>query len=363
MAITVRKIFRLFLFTVITAGCARLEDPAKEYTYQIPDGSNEFQVSSLAAEGMREEGITELTNRIIREDYKRVDGLLILRNNKLVYEQYFHGYRVDILHNMFSAAKSITSILAGIALDRELLDSLETPVVQLLPEYTSFQQPDVWKEQITVEDLLNMTSGLACDDWYEDTESKMQQSPDWVKFTLDLPVKYEPGTQASYCTGCAVVLGRILENRSGLSLEAFANEYLFGPLDITQYKWHTMPDGKPSGGGLFFLRPRDMAKVGLLMLNEGVWNGEVVVSEEWVQQSMENHVQLPGSLAGYGNLWWKQTLVEDTETCFASGNGGQHIFIVPSKALVVVFTGGNQNTSLGLQNFNMLNEYIIPSIL
>lgn len=343
--------------------CQQLKDPNPNYVYRVPDSTqNEFTVSSLEAEGIDEMLISGMTDLIVREEYKRIDGLLILRNNKLVYENYFHGYTDDVPHNVFSAGKSITSILIGIALDKGFIDSVETPVVKMLPEYTEFKNPDPRKDDITVEDLLNMNSGLDCDDWYQHTEDKMQKAPDWVKFTFDLPVVYDPGSHGSYCTGCAVVLGRVIENQSGLSLQEFAAQYLFEPLNITTYQWHIMPDGNASGGGLFFIRPRDMAKIGLLMLNGGQLNGQEIVSEDWVQQSSMKKIKLPGPFDGYGYLWWKQAFRDGIETYFADGNGGQQIFIIPSEQLVLVFTGGNQNTSVGLQNFEIVNDYILPAL-
>lgn len=358
-----RNALYIFLFTVcFMLSCEKLSDPDPNYTYSIPDSAqSDFVVSSLEAEGMDEALITQLTNLMIREEYKRIDGLLILRNNKLIYENYFHGYSNDILHNMFSAGKSITSILVGIAIDKGFINSVNTPVTQLLPEYESFKNPDSRKDKITIEHLLNMTSGLDCEDWYQYTEEQMQQSNDWVKFTFDLPMIKDPGTHGSYCTGCAVTLGRVIENQSGLSLEEFANEYLFIPLNITSYKWHIMRDGKASGAGLFFLAPRDMAKIGLLMLNDGMQNGKQIVSKEWVRQSSQNKVKLL-AFDGYGYLWWKQAFLNDIETYFADGNGGQHIFIVPSKELVIIFTGGNQNTGIGGQNFQIVNNYILAAI-
>jgi CubicO group peptidase (beta-lactamase class C family) len=358
-----RLALNIFSFTIVfTASCGNLDDPSADYVYDPPNSAaNEFSISSLQDESMDEGVITQMTNLIIREKYKRIDALLILRNNKLIYENYFHGYSPDIAHNIFSAGKSITAILAGIAIDKGFIDSLNAPVTQVLPEYQSFKNPDPRKDRITIKHLLNMTAGLDCEDWYQHTEDQMQQSDDWVKFTFDLPMIDEPGAQGSYCTGCAVTLGRIIENQSGLSLQQFADKYLFKPLNIAGYKWHIMPDGRASGGGLFFLRPRDMAKIGLLMLNNGVYMGQQVVSAEWVQQSRQNTIKLPGPFDGYGYLWWKQGFHNEIEAYFADGNGGQSIFIVPSKQLVLVFTGGNQNTAVGLQIFQMINDYILPA--
>jgi hypothetical protein len=214
--LTDKKIFGIFLLNFcLLISCERLVDPDANYTYHPPDSaSNEFSVSSFTEEGMDETMVTQLTNLIIREQYKRIDAMLILRNNKLVYENYFHGYSSDIEHNIFSAGKSITSILVGIAIDKGFIKSVDTPIVEMLPEYTSLKNPDPRKNEITVANLLNMSSGLDCDDSYQHTESLMQKSNDWVKFTLDLPVVHEPGSQGSYCTGCPVTLGRIIETKA-----------------------------------------------------------------------------------------------------------------------------------------------------
>jgi CubicO group peptidase (beta-lactamase class C family) len=357
-----RSFFYLFSMGVCCiTSCAQFHDPDAQYTYEVPrSAQGEFTVSSLTAEAM-DESVAHVTDLIAGEHYKRIDAMLIARNGKLVYENYFHGHSGDVLHNIFSAGKSITSILAGIAIDKGFLENVNTPVVQLLPEYKDFKNADPRKDSITVEDFLNMRSGLACDDWYQGTESDMQRSRDWVKFTLDLPMISNPGEQGSYCTGCSVTLGRIIENRSGLTLQEFANRYLFQPLGIATYQWHIMPDGKASGGGLFFLRPRDMVKVGLLMLNGGAYNGQQVVSKAWVDRCTMTLLKLPGQFDGYGYLWWKQQFSGGIDSYFASGNGGQYIFVIPSKELVVVFTGGNKNTSVGLQVFEIIDKYILPA--
>lgn len=344
-------------------GCEKLKDPSPFYTYRIPDpGQNEFSVSSLEEEGLEVDLLTELTNRIIRDDYKRIDGLLILRNNKLVYENYFHGHDADALHNIFSSGKSITSIFTGIAVDKGYISNVQLSAFELLPEYKNYKNPDPRKKDITLEHLLNMTSGLDCDDWFEGTDIQMEKQSDRIQFTLDLPMLYDPGTRGSYCTGGVKLLGRIIENQSGLSIDDFANKYLFEPLNITAYQWDREPDGRISASGKIFLRPRDMAKIGLLMLNKGKWKEEQLISEAWVDRSSQSHIKLPGPFGGYGYLWWKQVFENNLETYFSSGNGGQDIFIIPSKKMVIVFTTGNKNTNLGLQNVDMLIHYILPAI-
>jgi CubicO group peptidase (beta-lactamase class C family) len=360
------KIVILLIPALFLATCHKFDDPSVNYTYQIPSAGNELGVSSLGHEGMDSTLIIDMTDKIIREEFKRIDGLLILRNNKLVYEEYFHGYSESVPHNIYSATKSITSILTGIAIEKGMITSVDDLILPLLPEYTSYDNPDPRKSEITIRHLLNMSSGLDCDDWNANTESNMNQSDDWVKFTLDLPQVYDPGTHGSYCTGGVVTLGQIIENQSEMRLDQFAGQNLFEPLGITNYKWKTSGDGRISGGGgELYLRPRDMAKIGLTMLNNGVWDGNQVIPQNWVVQSMQNYITLPGPFTGYGFLWWKQAFTRNNNPVnafFASGNGGQEIFVLPSEQMVIIFTQGNQDTGIGLQDMNMIQDYILPAI-
>ena len=193
--------FFLLFTALFLATCHKFDDPSVNYTYRIPSAGNELEVSSLTDEGMDSSLIIEMTDKIIQEEFKRIDGLLILKNNKLVYEEYFHGYTESVPHNIYSATKSITSVLTGIAIDKGLISSVDALILPLLHEYTSYANPDPRKSEITIRHLLNMSSGLDCDDWYANTETNMNQSNDWVKFTLDLPQVHDPGTNGLYCTG------------------------------------------------------------------------------------------------------------------------------------------------------------------
>jgi CubicO group peptidase (beta-lactamase class C family) len=341
-------------------------DPDTHYTYQLPptlpDG---LIISAAATEGLDQALLENMTDLIVHETYKRLQSVLILKNGKLVYENYFNGYREEVLQNNYSAAKSYTSLLAGIAIDRGLIESVDVPVRSLLPEYADLQNPDTRKNNITLRHLLTMNTGIHCNDWspQEPGEIAMRKTADWIQYTLDLPLVHDPGTNPSYCTGNAVILGRIIENSSHMPLEKFANDNLFHPLGITSLQWDRMPDGHASAGGLFYLRPRDMAKIGLVMLNGGAWNNTRIVSSSWVEESTKKQVDLNGY--GYGYLWWHAGFSKNNqpvENYFAWGNGGQFIFILPSEQLVVVFTGGNMESELGLQAPRILQEHIIPAI-
>ena len=195
-----------------------------------------------------------------------------------------------------------------------------------------------------------MNSGLDCSDWDERSpghEEKMYDSRDWIRFMLDLRMLAAPGAQASYCTGGVVLLGHVVSQRSGLALDAYAQQWLLGPLNIQDSVWRRAADGRTTGGTGFGLRPRDAAKLGALFANEGEWNGVRVVSGELgaAHQPASGH-------AGFTGLWLP--VVEDAASrmatgrsrrVFTAGNGGNFIFIVPSQELVVAFTGSNYNAA------------------
>lgn len=349
----VRLFVRLALISLLLVGCHEFSDPDPNYRYTVPETGSEFVASSLEEQGVDESLIESMTDKVVSDDFKRIHAVIILKNDKVVYENYFHGYASDIPHNIYSSTKSVISILTGIAIEKGFIPDLSTPILSLLPEYDGIQYADPRKYQITVGHLLNMSSGLDCDDWIAGTDEEASKEPDPVKYILDLPMINDPGSAGVYCTGGVWLLMQAIQHGSGMAIDAFADKFLFSALGITNARWI---DRK------LFLRPRDMAKIGQLMLRHGNWNGEQVLAAAWVEQSAETQIKLPGPFDGYGFLWWKQKFKGNIQTYFASGNGGQEIFVFPTENMVVVFTSGNKNTSLGLQNIYMLRDYIIPAL-
>lgn len=173
----------------------------------------------------------------------------------------------------------------------------------------------------------------------------MYRTRDWIRFTLDLPMLHEPGTHGSYCTGGLIVAGHLIALRSGMSLDSYAQSYLFDPLDIRASTWRRSPDGAATGGGGLRLRPRDAAKFGALFVNEGVWNGVRVIPESWVLESRRRvHALGPW---GYGLSWWKHSFSHrggSLDSVFTTGNGGNFILTFPDLELVLTFTGSNYQT-------------------
>jgi CubicO group peptidase (beta-lactamase class C family) len=339
------------------------------YISLSPENTGDGWVTSTAAsEGLADQQLLMGLEAIRAGQYPGVDSVVVVKNGKLVAEAYYNGFGRENIHDLRSASKSITSALAGILIAQDAL-SVDDTLADLF-DLRNYKNFDSRKAEIKIINLLNMNSGLACNDWDSSSpgnEEKMYQSKNWVKFILDLPMELNPGESFSrYCTGGVIVLGDIIAKNSGMKLDSFAARYLFDPLNITNVNWRRSPNGDAAGGGGLRLRPRDAAKFGQLYLNEGVWNNQQVINPEWIEASKQKMTTIyTGVENGYGLLWWKRNFTvrgEIQEVLFASGNGGNFIFLFPNENLAVIFTGSNYNTALTDQPFNILTNYILPSL-
>ena len=230
------------------------------------------------------------------------------------------------------------------------------------------------RDELRLKHLLTMSVGLSWDEWthpYSDPRNDlaaMDRSKDLVKYVLERPVIAPPGVRFAYSGGISVVLGEIVHRRSNLATGEFAKRFLFDPLGISNYRWLEWRRGILDTGGGLILRPRDMAKIGQLLLNGGRWQGKQIVSEQWVADSSRNYVdarQFPPwhKDDGYGYQWWLRSFHVHERmipSYHAAGRCGQFIVVFPSLQLVAVFTGWNDN-ELGVQPFDMLQRYILPA--
>jgi CubicO group peptidase (beta-lactamase class C family) len=341
--------------------------PFTPYVYQPPPAlSDGWQTASAESVGLDPAPLEAATNEIGGGAFGRVDSMLVVRQGRLVHEAYFNGFDRDRLHDLRSATKSMTSALVGIAIDQGLLTGVDEPVLPRLGGDAGLQNFDPRKRAITVEHLLTMTPGLACDDWNAASpgnEEKMYKERDWVKFILDLPMVADPGTRYGYCTGGVVTLGAVVGNASGQRADAYARQVLFGPLGITRAEWQLTPTGAVDTGGHIHMRPRDMAKFGQLFLQRGLWNGQRVVSEAWVDRSTSFRVRTISN-EEYGYLWWRRATQRNgvpVQTFYAIGNGGQHIIVAPGLDLVAVFTGSNYDATALLPQ-QVFDRYVLTAV-
>jgi CubicO group peptidase (beta-lactamase class C family) len=302
--------------------------------------------------------------------YSNLDGVTITQRGKLIYEKYFHGFGKDSLHDTRSSFKSVTGILIGIAIDKGFIKNVNEKVFAFFPEYKPYGNWNILKDSMTIEHLLEMRSGFDCEDDMENTK-------DWIKFCLDLPLKNKPGTQWDYTSINAMLLGGIIAHATHMSVSDFADKYLFKPLGITSYRWTKDPLGHETTAGSFYISPRDMNKIGQLVLNDGVFNNKRVVSGKWIKIMTEgltkienfSNVRISKNKTAtpqptwYGYTWYNEEIKTDKfkyNVIFASGNGGQYIMVIKDLHLVVTFAGNSYNSSKSKLPFDIMIKYILP---
>lgn len=363
----------LFIFILLLSSCDSLFLPEEDPLVSLEDNlsqpvqlSDGLITSSLTDEDIDADALEMLVNNIYNtQPNGQIRSLLISRNNNLVLESYFNGWNINRKQDLRSATKSFTSCLVGIAIDKQIITDEKQKILDFFPDYDSYLNWDERKASMTIEDFLRMRTGLFCNDDVRSSpgnEEKMYDTDDWIKFVLDLPVRSNSGDGFSYCTGAPVTLGAIVSNASSLRIPEFSKTNLFSKLGITDYSWELMPTGRADTGGHLHLRPRDMLKFSLLYLNKGSWNGQQIISEDWVGKSTE----MTGFARNlrYGYLWWGITWTingEEINSFFASGNGGQLIFVTPALEATVVFTGGNYNNNWLPRLLNMMENNILPA--
>lgn len=310
--------------------------------------------------------------------FKDISSVVIAYNGKIIFENYYNDAGSETLHNTRSATKTITGTLIGTLIQKGLIKSVNENAFKF-SQVKSMQNPDSRKSEITIEDLLTMSSILECDDWNQYSrgqEERMYLIENWVKFYWDLPIKGFPewitrpedskyGRSFSYCTAGVVVLGDIIHNTTG-SLEKYADTALFAKLDIVDYHWQKTPTGLPMAGGGLGLQSRDLLKIGQLYLNNGKWNNEQIIPESYVAESTKAQVEVGMFDYEYGYLWWlsKFGLDQKEEAYFMSGTGGNKIAVFPNLSLVVVLTSTFYNGGMESHNqtTSLLDEFIVPEI-
>ncbi len=328
----------------------------------------EWEYTSLSAEGLDPTRFELLKARIQDGTFKSVDGIVVVKDGKILVEEYFHDHDRHKLHEIRSATKSIGSALMGIAIDQGYVTGAQDKLYSYFQERQPFKNWDERKNDITVEDVLNMTTGLDCDDMdgaSAGNESNVLQATDIVRFMLDLPLVHGPGEHWAYCTGSTHLIGAVIESATGMSVQEFAEIHLLEPLNITQSKWNTAGGIAHTGGG-FRMRSIDMAKFGQLYLTKGRWHGQKIISEEWINRSGMTPVEVTSDF-GYGYLWWKRVFKVDgrpIRSLCAQGNGGNHIFVLPDLGLVVVLAGSAYGEIYGpAQTSMMMSKYILPAVV
>lgn len=341
-----------------------------------PDG---WQTATPESAGLSAARLKALEDAVRSGEFKKITSVLVARRGELVYEAYFDAGGADALRNTRSCTKTLTGMLVGIAIDKGLLAGVGVPVLAFFPDKRPFENPDPRKAKITVEDFLTMSSLLECDDWNQfsrGNEERMYLVEDWVKFTLDLPVKGFPpwvtkpkdsphGRGFSYCTAGVTTLGGVLERATRTPVPEFAATNLFAPLGIERAEWHFSPTGTAMTGGGLALRSRDLLKLAQLYLDGGEWGGRRVVSGRWVGESLRPRARIDDQTE-YGYLWWLREFKSGTKSFpayFMTGNGGNKVLAFPGSNLVVVITSENYNArDMHTLSERLLTEYVLSAV-
>ena len=268
--------------------------------------------------------------------------MVIVRNENIVDEYYKEGYDQNSIFDLHSVSKSITSALMGIAIDQGYIESVNVPISNYFPQI--LETGSEYQRQITIWHLLTHTSGINASDTYN--WDAWRNSDNWVDYVLDRDVTSRPGTVFNYFTGNSHLLAAIIEQATGQSLYEFAKENLFDPLGMDSANVSTDPQGIGDGGNGFTMNVYDMAKFGLLYLNNGAWDGEQIISEQWINDSTTVQFTRSSGSTNYGYQWWVRTFGNNNyDAYFAQGHFGQYIFVVPDLELIVVFTSHHEGSS------------------
>lgn len=322
-------------------------------------------------EGMNIERLAELAGAMHFGEFPDLHSLLVMRNGRMVLERYFNGSGPDDVHTMQSVTKSFASALVGIAVSQGHMADVEELVLDFFPQWKSELSQDPRRAVQRLEDVLTMRTGT---DYHENGASAPHWQLNalqtgWDRFWLDRPMTNDPGGVWQYDSGGAVTVSSMLEQRTGLHADGFADLTLFKSLGIEESSWFRNQDGQVHTGGGLGLRARDMLKLGQLYLQGGVWEGERVLPAEWVEASTRRHYTFTNPsphVKGYGYFWWVMEPdpagagVEEIYAAF--GARGQYIFVVPEHDLVVGVTGDARNGSDWARPQQFLYSHILPAI-
>jgi CubicO group peptidase (beta-lactamase class C family) len=395
-----KAILLITILSLLNVSCGK--DFSACQTYYSPENINDgIDVGTLEEVNIDTNLITNAVVRISQGKYKEVHSMLIFKDNKLVFEQYFKGHKYkwdgagyygefvtwnrSMTHSIHSVTKSITSTCLGIAIDKGFIESVNQSIFDYLPKYQHLNKEG--KDKITIEHLLTMTSGLEWDEWGAPNNSRnndiinmwFQENP--ATYILEKPLINEPGTKFTYCGSGINVLGEIIKNATQMNLDTFSRKFLFEPLGIDSVNWgQQFQNGTIDAASGLKITPRDMIKIGAIFLNKGVWKEKQIISEQWVAKcatpfpgpdnSWFNHFLQPippddntWGRRGYSYSWWTHQLIgsgKKIKMFYAGGWGGQNIIVLPELNAVVVFTGGNYLSKTTV--FKILKKYIIPAV-
>ncbi|HJP31972.1 MAG TPA: serine hydrolase [Candidatus Latescibacteria bacterium] len=349
-----RRHLQILLLGVVLSGCQDLTTSPREF--EIPPtpmlADDGLQVSSLAAQGIDPQSIARLAWEIRHGHFEEIHSLVIVRHGHLVFEEYFaDDHHIDYQHRLASVTKSVISVVVGTAVQQGFIAGHEQPLHELFPDEIDIFADHPEKRRLLLRHALTMSAGLR---WKEGIGGQqgsdsyaLDNSFDSMRFALERPIDEAPGEAFAYNDGLTNLLVGAVINSSGLDFEEYAEEHLFGRLGIGNYSWEHQRDGGIRAGGGLHLTNRDLAKIGLLCLQNGVWSGERLLPDDWMELSTRKWIDTHQG-HHYGFQWWLQPhagmpgfLIDSEGGYFGSGYAGQKLFILPEHDLVVASFGSD----------------------
>jgi CubicO group peptidase (beta-lactamase class C family) len=326
----------------------------------------------VSTDSYERERIRDLKKRIAENVYKDVKSLVVIKNGKLLLEEYFNGAERSTLQDTRSVVKSFASTMMGIAIADGRIKNEELPLRDFY-DLRLFSNYSPRKDSVSLKNLMTMSSGFDANDEDENSpgnEAKMYPTDNWVKFALGLPMddSTRVGERWRYFTAGVVVLGDIIHRSVPGGLEKYTDEKLFRPLGITRYKWDYTPQKVASTAGGLEMSALDFAKYGQLYRNGGSWNGHQIVPASWVKKSLSRQIKLPGDGDDYyGYLFWNTTFDvngKKYEAFYSSGNGGNKIYIFKNQPLVIVVTASAFGKwYMHRQVADLITRYVLPAVI
>ena len=332
-----QKFLTLFLLTLAYSTYAQMK--------AIPN----IPAVSPADAGFNKDSINALTDTISKFRQRDFRGLIVIKDNKIVLENYYNTFWRNHIHDIRSAGKSITAMLLGVAIKDGLVKNLEQDVYSFFPKkkYPSIHED---YKKVKLIHLLNMVSGLDADSDNPKTmgsEGKWIAKDEWLSYLLSVPLSNEPGKKWVYADINAVLIGAIIEEKSGMSLRDYAKQKVFEPLEIKEFYWYTNASNQTGAAGNLYISTLDFAKLGLLVANKGKWGNKQLADNDYMNRLLSEHSSAIGDynpLADeYGMLWYRtKRKFGDNEINYlwASGNGGNHLVVVPEENMVIAMTSG-----------------------
>ena len=354
---------------------------------QAPKPANGWPAATLESQQLDPAPLRAIVSKAKTGTFGNSDRLVVIRNGKLLLDERFNldyreisrgksspiGCGIDVCkdsseinqynylhptfhpfwrgtqaHTLQSVTKSVTATVIGVAMQRGEIKSVQTPLLSFFTKY-NLSKVDPRLRKATLADLLTMRSGI---EWHEtdrpldstNTTLQLEHSKDWIQFTLDQPMDSDPGTKWVYNSGGSALMAEVIRSSTGKHVDEYAKQYLFGPLGITSYHWKRTPTGHPDTEGGLYLDPLDLAKIGQLFMDDGMWRGKRLLPPGWAKEAagrVVDHVNPAAPQSpGYGYQWWRYDR-RNTEIWAGNGFGGQFLLVLPQYKLIAVTNNWN----------------------